>query len=133
MSECFVKVARPSGSGGIGERWAREDVSPTLNVFDNTGDTRAVVLVVSAKKKAGMMHKSFGINCQNRSMYPCTEEVSQTIAVCHKVAAIVFGVKYKQSEKSRKTYSENITQALSAGCHDAAVVVVGKKNAVRSK
>jgi len=40
----FVKVARPHGKDGEGERWACEQVSPTLNVFDN-GDSRAVVLI----------------------------------------------------------------------------------------
>lgn len=68
-------------------------------------------------------NKSFGINTQNRSMYPCTEEVSQTVAVCHQVATIVYGVKSGQSAKSRKPYSEGIAQALSAGCHDASVVI----------
>ena len=66
---------------------------------------------------------AYGINTQNRSMYPCTKEVAQTIAVCHQVATIVYGLKYKQSEKSRKPYSEDIAQALSAMCHDASVVI----------
>ena len=41
----FVKVARPTGPGGENERWAKCDVCPTLNVFDNAGDVRAVVLI----------------------------------------------------------------------------------------
>lgn len=41
----FVKVARPTGPGGENERWANCEVSPTLNVFDNAGDVRAVVLI----------------------------------------------------------------------------------------
>jgi site-specific DNA-cytosine methylase len=40
----FVKVARPSGPDGIGERWAAEGTSPTLSSFD-ASDTRAVSLV----------------------------------------------------------------------------------------
>lgn len=71
-----------------------------------------------------MKRKAYGINTQNRSMYPCTPEVSQTVAVCHQVATIIFGLKYKQSKKSAKPYSENIAQCLSAGCHDASVVIV---------
>ena len=67
---------------------------------------------------------SYGINTQNRSMYPCTKERSQTVAVCHHVAVIVYGLKYKQSAKSQKPWSEGIAQALSAGCHDASVCLV---------
>ena len=67
---------------------------------------------------------AYGINTQNRSMYPCTKEVAQTVAVCHQVATIVFGFKYKQSDKSAKPWSKDIAQALSAGCHDASVCIV---------
>lgn len=70
---------------------------------------------------------SYGINTQNRSMYPCTRERSQTVAVCHHVAVIVYGLKYKQSSKSQKPWSEGIAQALSAGCHDASVCIVKDK------
>ena len=68
--------------------------------------------------------KAYGINAQNRSMYPCTPEVSQTVAVCHRVATIVFGGKYKASSKSQSPFSKDIAQALSAGCHDAFVCMV---------
>lgn len=72
---------------------------------------------------------AYGINTQNRSMYPCSKEVAQTVAVCHKVATIVIGFKYKQSAKSAKPWSKDIALALPAGCHDASVCVVkGKKN-----
>ena len=66
---------------------------------------------------------AYGINTQNRSMYPCAKEVAQTVAV----ATIVYGLKYKQSKKSRKPYSKDIAQCLSAGCHDASVVKFRKK------
>lgn len=46
----FVKVARACGADGLNERWASCEVSPTLNVFDNMGDVRAVVLIVRRKK-----------------------------------------------------------------------------------
>ena len=46
----FVKVARACGKDGLNERWAGCEVSPTLNVFDNMGDVRAVVLIVERKK-----------------------------------------------------------------------------------
>lgn len=46
----FVKVARACGVDGLNERWAGCEVSPTLNVFDNLGDVRAVVLIVRRKK-----------------------------------------------------------------------------------
>ncbi len=46
----FVKVARACGADGLNERWAGCEVSPTLNVFDNMGDVRAVVLIVRRKK-----------------------------------------------------------------------------------
>ena len=42
----FVKVSRAREWGGLGERWDESEVCPTLNVFDNNGDSRAVVLVV---------------------------------------------------------------------------------------
>lgn len=47
----FVKVARAREPDGLGERWAQEETCPTLNVFDNTGDTRAIVLVVEGESK----------------------------------------------------------------------------------
>lgn len=47
--EVFVKVARVCGPDGLNERWARCEICPTLNVFDNAGDVRAVVLVVEEK------------------------------------------------------------------------------------
>ena len=40
----FVKVSRPRGPDGDGERWAEEGTSPTLSDFDS-GDSRAVTLV----------------------------------------------------------------------------------------
>ncbi|MBO6031801.1 MAG: hypothetical protein J6Q22_10135 [Prevotella sp.] len=46
----FVKVARACGTDGLNERWAGCEVSPTLNVFDNMGDVRAVVLIAERKK-----------------------------------------------------------------------------------
>ena len=46
----FVKVARACGADGLNERWAGREVSPTLNVFDNMGDVRAVVLIVRRKR-----------------------------------------------------------------------------------
>jgi hypothetical protein len=46
----FVKVARPTGPGGENERWAGCEVSPTLNVFDNAGDVRAVVLIIKRSR-----------------------------------------------------------------------------------
>lgn len=48
----FVKVARASAPGGFGERWCGCETCPTLNVFDNTGDTRAVVLIKEAGREA---------------------------------------------------------------------------------
>lgn len=44
-SRVFVKVARPTGPCGENEKWAAQEVCPTLNVFDNMGDVRAVVLI----------------------------------------------------------------------------------------
>lgn len=40
----YVKVARPHGPDGDGERWDGADVSPTLNGFD-VGDSRVVAAV----------------------------------------------------------------------------------------
>ena len=47
----FVKVARPTGPGGENERWAGCEVSPTLNVFDNASDVRAVVLLIIKRSR----------------------------------------------------------------------------------
>lgn len=78
---------------------------------------------------------AYGINPQSSLMYPCSEEVSQVLTVCHGAAVVVlgknvkqkvFGLKFNQSEKSRKPWSEDIAQCLSAQCHDAAVVIVRK-------
>lgn len=46
----FVKVARACGADGLNERWAGCEICPTLNVFDNMGDVRAVVLIAEKKK-----------------------------------------------------------------------------------
>jgi hypothetical protein len=40
----YVKKSRPRGPDGLDERWDTDEVSPTLNDFDNS-DTRAVTLV----------------------------------------------------------------------------------------
>ena len=69
---------------------------------------------------------TYGINCQNRSMYPCSEEMCQTIAICHRVGVIVYGFKYLASEKSNKPYSKDIAQALST-CPDSSVCFVRRK------
>ena len=50
FEKVFVKVARACGRDGLNERWAGCEVSPTLNVFDNMGDVRAVVLIAEIKK-----------------------------------------------------------------------------------
>lgn len=50
QEKAFVKVARPTGPGGENERWAGCEVSPTLNVFDNASDVRAVVLVIKRSR-----------------------------------------------------------------------------------
>lgn len=49
-SRVFVKDARACGPDGLNGRWAGCEVSPTLNVFDNTGDVRAVALIAEKKK-----------------------------------------------------------------------------------
>ena len=46
----FVKVARACGKDGLNERWSGCETCPTLNVFDNMGDVRAVVLILERKK-----------------------------------------------------------------------------------
>lgn len=128
----FVKVARAHAPGGEGERWACEQVSPTLNTFDN-GDSRSVVLITrrTPKESRGCVRGStaHGINTQSSNMFPFSRELSQVLSVTHLSGVVVYGMKYKQSEKSRKPYSEDIAQALSALCHDAAVVVTRKGNA----
>lgn len=128
----FVKVARAHAPEGEGERWACEQVSPTLNTFDN-GDSRSVVLItrrVPERNQDGCIRgTAFGINVQSSNMFPFSRELSQVLSVTHLSDVVVYGVKYKQSEKSRKPYSEDIAQALSASCHDASVVVTRKGNA----
>lgn len=66
---------------------------------------------------------SYGINVVASLMYPCSEELSQTVCVCHPVGTVVYGLKYKQSEKSQKPWSEDIAQCLSSVTHDAAVCI----------
>ena len=61
-------------------------------------------------------------------MYPCSRECSEVLTVCHYGGVIVYGLKYKQSKKSQKPFSRDLAQSLSAGCHDASVVIYkGKK------
>ena len=123
----YVKVARACAPGGEGERWAYCEVSPTLNVFDNLGDVRAVVLAIETLHSRNTMAKSkqrsYGINPQSSVMYLCSKEVSEGLTVCHGAGVVTYGIKARASEKSRMPYSKDIAQALSAGCHDASVVI----------
>ena len=51
----YIKKSRPRGPDGLDERWDTDEVSPTLNDFDNS-DTRAVTLVaptVNSNKGGG--------------------------------------------------------------------------------
>jgi hypothetical protein len=128
----YVKVARPSGPDGEGERWAYCEVSPTLNVFDNLGDVRAVVLAIETLHRgrntmAKAKQRSYGFNPQSSLMYPCSKEVSEVLTVCHGARVVTYGIKARASEKSRMPYSKDIAQALSAGCHDASVVIGSAK------
>lgn len=42
----YIKVSKPKGKDGDGERWAMGGVSPTMNVFENQTSTRATVVIV---------------------------------------------------------------------------------------
>lgn len=42
----YIKVSKPKGKDGDGERWAARWVSPTINTFENQTGTRATVVVV---------------------------------------------------------------------------------------
>lgn len=124
----YVKVARPSGPDGEGERWAYCEVSPTLNVLANLGDVRAVVLAIETLNRgrntmAKSKQRSYGFNPQSSLMYPCSKERLETLTVCHGAGVVTYGIKARASEKSRMPYSKDIAQALSAGCHDASVVI----------
>lgn len=52
--EPYVKVVRSGARDSEGnlpaEVWRNEDVSPTLNVFDNTGESRSTVLIVDGTR-----------------------------------------------------------------------------------
>nr|DAT56965.1 MAG TPA: Cytosine specific methyltransferase [Caudoviricetes sp.] len=52
--EPYVKVVRSGARDSDGnlpaEVWRNEDVSPTLNVFDNTGESRSTVLIVDGTR-----------------------------------------------------------------------------------
>lgn len=144
----FVKVARPIASGGEGERWNHEQVSPTLNTFD-LGDSRAAVLVARASPSSRPGNSAraqdptgcgkvppgakgataYGINVQSSNMFPFSRELSQVLSVTHLSGVVVYGIKANQSEKSRKPWSEGVAQCLSASCHDASVVMTWEKGA----
>lgn len=47
LVQTFVKAAR-ARSADDAESWREDDVSPTLNVFDNTGEARATVVNIVA-------------------------------------------------------------------------------------
>ena len=65
--------------------------------------------------------RAYGINTQNRSMYPCYDEVSQTVAVCHRVATIVYGFNYLAGSGSQKPWIKDISCAVKSGRNDACV------------
>lgn len=64
---------------------------------------------------------SYGINAKASLMYPCSEEVSQVVCCTHEIGVVAYGFKYKAGSKSKKPWSENVSQALSSECHDASV------------
>lgn len=47
----FGKGCRARGSDGLGKRRGFIECCPTLNLFDLTGDTRAVVLIAEMLKR----------------------------------------------------------------------------------
>ena len=52
-------------------------------------------------------------------MYPCTKELSQTVAVCHRIAVISF--KYLAGAKSRKPYIYNVANGIPSVRNDVCV------------
>lgn len=51
IKKTFIKVSRARGKDGVGERWERMCVSPTLALFDLTGESRVCAIVVSESKR----------------------------------------------------------------------------------
>ena len=49
VTHAFVKISRARHKDGDGERWGREDVAPTLNLFD-CGDARTTTIFVTSRK-----------------------------------------------------------------------------------
>lgn len=68
---------------------------------------------------------SYGINTQNMSMYPCTPECSQTVAVCHRTGVISF--KYLAGSKSRKPYIFNVANGIPSVRNDVCVCYQDKR------
>ena len=89
MNDHYTKAKR-AASDTDDETWKRGGVSPTLNAMDNTGDTRATVLVAFSHTQ--------GLDCQP------SELVTPTIRVCDGGAVAILG---------------GVTHSLTAEGHDA--------------
>ena len=74
---------------------------------------------------------SYGINTQNRNMYPYTKELSQTVAVCHRVATVTYGFNYLAGVQSRKPWIKDIAMALKAGRQDGCVCFNKRKRCLK--
>lgn len=67
--------------------------------------------------------KAYGINVQASRMFPCSEEISEVLTVCHGGGAVVLGFNYLASAKSQKPWLKDISMAIKSGRNDACVCV----------
>ena len=47
----IIKASHAAHADGIGERYILGAVSPTINTFENSGETRATVLIIQRSGK----------------------------------------------------------------------------------
>lgn len=95
MLSPFVKIARPKGKDGFGERWGSAEVAPTLNLFDYTADSRAVIAIVARKVNKNQVKQkrsrvAYSFNPQASLMFPFEREVGQVLTVCHQCGCVEF-------------------------------------------
>ena len=80
MNEPYAKSKR-AASDTDDETWKRGEVSPTLNAMDNTGETRATVLVAFSHTQ--------GLDCQpSELLTPTLRKGGQGMGICDELTQV---------------------------------------------
>ena len=103
--EPFVKVKRAQNENDF-ETWSNGDVTPTLNAFDNTGESRATVIISQSEQEA------LPISFHAKQVPISSENVAQTL---YGQNGIAVGVPVFAYDAYNDAVSEDIYRTLRVG------------------